>query len=354
MASVLMLYSADWTNELLDYRRRAVPSHRLFGFAELEQLGYRMDLCRTPARLRGLLSSPAAWRIFQAVWTMLFQHRYSCVVSTTDAPALPVLMLKAVGLIRRPVVVISVALLDAKNASGLRHALWARCLRNADALIVYATDQAAAIPARFDPGPARVVFVPFGVDTCYFLPGDEIQGPTGEQFVLSVGTNAGKDFGTLVRAMPPGTPLLVVTDQANADIISAADSGPGGVTVDQAVPIARLRELYRAATVLVVPLHEVPFSSGQTVLLENMALGKAVIVSDVSGVRDYVEPGRTATVVPPGDVPSLRRAIDEALDLPARRGRIGCAAAESVRRQFSARHFAARLSGVIAEVSSGR
>jgi glycosyltransferase involved in cell wall biosynthesis len=348
-----MLYSVDWTKELLDHERGRVPSHRLFGFAELRELGYRPDLCRTPGRLGGLLDRPSVWRAFQALWAALHQRRYACIVATTETPALPLLVLKAAGLVRRPVVVVSVALLHAKNATGLRGALWARCVRHADALVVYASAQAATIRQRFRVDAARVVFVPFGVDTAYFSPerADQ-QREGGERFVLAVGTNQGKDFATLVRAMPPGVPLLVVTDAGNAEVIARTTPRGAMVTVDQAVPIGRLRELYRAAAVLVIPLHEAPFSSGQTVLLENMASGRAVVVSDVSGVRDYVQDGVTATVVPPGDVAALRRAIDRALREEAAGRRIGRAAAAAVREEYSARRYADRLAAVISEVAT--
>jgi glycosyltransferase involved in cell wall biosynthesis len=86
-------------------------------------------------------------------------------------------------------------------------------------------------------------------------------------------------------------------------------------------------------------------------LLENMALGRAVIVSDVSGIRDYVEPGVTAIVVPPGDVAALRKAIEAVFADPAAAARIGNAAAEAVRRRYSAGRFAARLSELITAAS---
>jgi glycosyltransferase involved in cell wall biosynthesis len=213
-----MVYSADWTRELLDYERGMVPSHRLFGLAELREHGYRTELCRTPRWLGRLLSSPPSWRAYQALWALLRQRRYTCIVATTESPALPLLVLKAAGLIRKPVVVVSVALLHAKNATGLRRALWGRCIRHADAVIVYAAGQVAAVRRRFRIDGARVVFVPFGVDTAYFSPDGSSEG-SGERFVLAVGTNEGKDFGTLVRAMPPGVPLLVVTDASNAEVI---------------------------------------------------------------------------------------------------------------------------------------
>jgi glycosyltransferase involved in cell wall biosynthesis len=350
-----MLYTSDWTHELLQYRSGLVPSHRLFGFAELERLGHRVELCRTPAGLRRLLPSAAAWRIFQALWVVLCQRRHACIVATTEAPALPVLLLKAAGIVRRPVIVVSVALLHAKYATGLRHALWSRCIGRANVVIVYAVDQVAAVHARFDLPSGRVLAVPLGVDTDFFSPGyaDGWEPEDGE-FVLSVGTNEGKDFGTLVRAMPPGRKLRVVTDARNAEVIARNGRPDVPVALDQAVPISMLRELYRAARVHVIPLHEAQISSGQTVLLENMALGRAMIVSDVSGVRDYVEPGVTATVVPPGDVAALHRAIERSFEAPAVSERIGQAAAEAVRARYSARHFGARLSELITAASRPR
>jgi glycosyltransferase involved in cell wall biosynthesis len=342
-----MLYSSDWTHELLAYRRNLVPSHRLFGFAELERLGYRVKLCRTPAWLRKLRLSAAFWRVFQALWIIGTQRRCACVVATTESPALPVLMLKAVGLIRRPVIVVSVALLHAKYTTGIRRALWRRCIGHADAVIVYAAGQVPAIRARFRLPSASVVAVPLGVDTDFFSEWEDGEQRIDYEFVLSVGTNEGKDYATLMRAMPSGRALRVVTDARNAEVIARNDRPDVTVTVEQAVPIDRLRALYRAATVHVIPLHEAPISSGQTVLLENMALGKAVIVSDVSGIRDYVEPGVTATVVPPGDASALRNAIENAFRAPSVSKRIGRSAAEAVRRRHSAEHFAAELSEII-------
>ena len=350
--AVAMLYSRDWTHELRQYHCGEVPSHRLFGFVELERLGHPVELCQTPASLRRLLRSAAAWRVFQALWVALRQQRFACVVATTEAPALPVLLLKAAGLLRRPVIVISVALLHAKYTTGLRHLLWSRCIGRADVVLVYAAGQAAAVQERFGLPQGRVEAVTLGVDTEFFTPrerGGEL--PDAGEFVLSVGTNEGKDFATLLRAMPAGRALRVVTDTGNAEIVARNRRSDVAVTVEQAVPIIRLRDLYRATRVHVIPLHEAQISSGQTVLLENMALGRAVIVSDVSGVRDYVEPGVTATVVPPGDVAALRRAIESTFEDPAAADRIGNAAAEAVRQRYSAGRFAARLSELITAAS---
>jgi glycosyltransferase involved in cell wall biosynthesis len=62
------------------------------------------------------------------------------------------------------------------------------------------------------------------------------------------------------------------------------------------------------------------------VLLDAMAHGKAVIVSDVGGSRDYVTHGEDALVVPPGCVVSLDKAMRELVNDPQRAAQLGKAA----------------------------
>lgn len=90
---------------------------------------------------------------------------------------------------------------------------------------------------------------------------------------VAVGTNDGKDYPSLVEALPPGVHCLIVTDEANATEARRVAEPGALVSFDAAVPISLLRHLYRAASVQVIPLRDVRFSSGQTVLLENFAAG---------------------------------------------------------------------------------
>ena len=70
-----------------------------------------------------------------------------------------------------------------------------------------------------------------------------------------------------------------------------------------------------AASVVVVALAgATERSAGQNNYLNPMALGKLVIVTDGTGVDEYVEHRRTALVVPAGDDESLAREIAWALD----------------------------------------
>lgn len=71
--------------------------------------------------------------------------------------------------------------------------------------------------------------------------------------------------------------------------------------------------LAKAAFVL-VPLEAAMRSGGQQTYLNAMLLEKPVIVSDVPGVRDYIDDGRTGVIVPAGDAKALHRAIADVLD----------------------------------------
>ena len=65
---------------------------------------------------------------------------------------------------------------------------------------------------------------------------------------------------------------------------------------------------------------------------EAMASGLPVIASDTGGYRDFVIPGETGRLVPPGDVTALAAAITDLVSNPAERARLGA----NARRQAEA------------------
>jgi glycosyltransferase involved in cell wall biosynthesis len=71
-------------------------------------------------------------------------------------------------------------------------------------------------------------------------------------------------------------------------------------------------------------------------LLEAMGAGVAAIASDVGGVRDVVDEGRTGLMVPSADASALARAIARLADDAALRTALGRAAKDAVRLRFSA------------------
>ena len=272
------------------------------------------------------------WRVSQALWLLRVQRDVDVVIATHEAAALPALLLRRVGLVRRPVLVMTVAALEASSRASFAGFVHRAALRGADAVTVFASAQQEPLARRLGRPRQTVRWVPLGVDTSFFVP-HEVARVGG---VLSVGTNAGKDFPTLMAALPPDTTCTVVTDAWNRAQAQPLADGRA-VTFRSDVAIAELRDLYARADVMVLPLRESEMSSGQTVLLENLAMATPVVISDVSGVSDYVDP-EVVCVVPPGDPSRLRDALDDSTwRQRARRGPAHVAA------RFTTGHLASAL-----------
>jgi glycosyltransferase involved in cell wall biosynthesis len=96
-------------------------------------------------------------------------------------------------------------------------------------------------------------------------------------------------------------------------------------------PEQRALELIRASDVIVNP----SYTEGlPTSVLEAALLGRAVVASAVGGTPEVVADGRSALLVPGGDVASLREALDALLADPELRARLGQAAREEAVERF--------------------
>jgi len=111
-------------------------------------------------------------------------------------------------------------------------------------------------------------------------------------------------------------------------------------------------ELLGAADVLVFT------SSGESegmpgVLIEAGLSGVPVVATDVAGVADVVDPGRTGLIVPPGDVDAVVEAVAALLADPARRLEFGRAARERCVERFSIEAGAAVWRRCIDDLANG-
>jgi glycosyltransferase involved in cell wall biosynthesis len=108
-----------------------------------------------------------------------------------------------------------------------------------------------------------------------------------------------------------------------------------------------------SASVVVVPLEpRQDRGSGQTTYLNAMALGKAVIVTDVAGVRDYIRDGETGLIVPPEDPRSLADALRRLLGDPDYAARLGAAARHDAIERFGPDRYVEQLLAVVDTASA--
>jgi glycosyltransferase involved in cell wall biosynthesis len=123
------------------------------------------------------------------------------------------------------------------------------------------------------------------------------------------------------------------------------DRVPGGARF---VPHDELGAWYDRAAVVCVPSRREGYGF---VAREAMAHGRAVVVSNVGGLAEAVEDVDTGVLVPPGDVPRLREAIEALLADEPRRARLGAAARRRAEAAYSWGAFTRSLVAVLEAAS---
>jgi glycosyltransferase involved in cell wall biosynthesis len=117
--------------------------------------------------------------------------------------------------------------------------------------------------------------------------------------------------------------------------LTVAGDGPLRAQVPGAlgfVPHQELPPLYERAAVVAVPSHREGFG---VACVEAMAAGRPVVASAVGGLLDLVADGETGLLVSPRDVPALRAALERLLRDAELRRRMGTAARERIRENFT-------------------
>jgi hypothetical protein len=79
------------------------------------------------------------------------------------------------------------------------------------------------------------------------------------------------------------------------------------------IPVGEYRELVREAAVHIVAQRDCPASSGHLRVMDTVRAGTPLVASAVPGLVDYVDPGATALVFPPGDFLAARNSVNRLL-----------------------------------------
>jgi glycosyltransferase involved in cell wall biosynthesis len=163
---------------------------------------------------------------------------------------------------------------------------------------------------------------------------EELQGG---DYIYSAGW-AHRDWPTLLAALRrTGLPAVISASEE-------LDALPN-VKVLQQLSTAQGRERMRASRCVALTFFDNELPAGPLVLLDAMAHGKPIVVSDVGRSRDYVDDECEALVIPPGDVDACATALQRLWDDPALRRRLGTAARTRAQKYTSERFWSEVLYG---------
>ncbi len=277
---------------------------------------------------------------FTSVRRALRQHpAVSTLVVATDAELIGAALASALAR-RRPRRVLLGFIYTARASnllSRLRLRLFKTILYLADGVICYSRHEAERYAALFALGATRFVSIPYGLHVS-----DTSRAPDDSHpYVLSAG-RSGRDYATLARAaaLLPAVRFRIICDSL------APLSGiqfPANVEVLRSCVGGEYFDVLRRALLVVVPLTYEEISSGQMVLLQAKALGKAAIVTRTPTSIEYGEHMQDLFFVEAGDPQQLSEAIELLASNESLRSEMGRRASEQYREVHSMTAFARNL-----------
>jgi glycosyltransferase involved in cell wall biosynthesis len=333
----------------------ALERYRLFGLDELAQradgVQHNLEDGRPPGWARAasravnapLYGAGGYGGDFATVLASLRRlNRTGVILSTVDTVGIPLMLLKRAGLVRPPLVYVSIGLPErlAQLRGRRMQKLYARALRGTQAVVAYAKSEAEQLRRFLGGDGPTVSFVPFGVDVNAFRPAPDV---TADIDVLSVGADPRRDFELLlgIASRRPDRSFRIVAGPEHARTLRNV---PENVTVETDISLDEVQNRLARARVVALPVRDNSYSGGTTVLLQAMAMAKPVVVSETAAVSDGygLEDGVNCRLVPPGDAASFERALDEETGADAGSS-IGTRARETVERDFSWERYTSAL-----------
>lgn len=338
------------------------PSEFFYGYVQLAEVGTPVTFLDEDDldvvgpinlvwRLLSALSHTVAGVHLWAVWKLARRanrdrlNSFGVLVATTNTFGLSLALLKRLGLLGPCVVFIAMGVGDLVTHPVRRWAInW---LLGPVQTVVISRGEAEYLNKRLGRD-AQVAYMPFGVDDRFWTPGPAAPAKS-RPYVLSIGNDRHRDYATLIAAWRPEFPALkIVTSQilastANIEVIS-------GDWRQQLLSDSQVRQLFREAMFVILPIRETVQPSGQSACLQAMACAKTVVISDIQGLWDraLMRHGETCVLVPPGSAEQMSSSIEHLLANPAMQARIGSAANQVVEDFLNVGAMATQLSGYFA------
>lgn len=178
-------------------------------------------------------------------------------------------------------------------------------------------------------GNTKVCFLPETTDAVFFDPTIQKQHLSRLEFlskpyIVTAGLEQ-RDYESLIEAvkgLPVNLLICAGSPWAKVRFNPANDDFPENIRVDSFGQL-EMREIYRDAEFVVLPIKPTARACGMNVILEAWAMGKAVVASQTEGLNSYIREGTDGLFVEPEDVLEFRNSITYLLNNPEEVSRLG-------------------------------
>lgn len=322
--------SREW---MFGVHQESLPSNSFYGSRELARLG--LDVAEIQPSTRsdwrmGVLSNVerAIRRVAKVGITaskylpqLDVLNQADVICATSDRPATAIAFLRALGLVRTPLVWWTMRLYDSyqNELPRLGRVLVRALLGQASRIVTLAgQDRRSALSEAFGISAEQVVSLHWGADTEYYSP----SGHPGEEFIFTAGQTC-RDFPLLFDAVTQsGIPVKMV---APIRALVGHDI-PQNVYLIPGATLAGVKHLLDASRLVVVATLPNHFCAGQWTVISAMSMGKPVIWTEHRAADEYGLVHRANISLVDGNPGALLREIQWHLDNPEQSAEIGRAA----------------------------
>jgi len=201
---------------------------------------------------------------------------------------------------------------------GLKRWVMQTMLSRVERLAVFSTMERTLYARHFHLPPEKIDYVPWSANP--LEGGQWPEGLTPQDFVCAIGSQA-RDYRTLLAAAAelPHIPIVIVAAPENLADLTV----PSNVQVFTRLPLAQVGGILLRSRFMVLPLLTSEVPCGHVTLVSAFHAGKAVVVTDSTGIHDYICPGENGLLTAPRSAPALSQAILDLWNDPARADAMG-------------------------------
>ena len=343
---ILYVAHFDSASHIAAQRQGLIPTHTMQAVSTLEERGYSIShVLESQVYGHNVAHYPKLLDLLIALHSLKKGNEVDALIVDGSITALPIAIYRSIGLLRKPVIWVCHS---ASNTGFKQKMLLRITVRGVDKVIALSWNAYNVIigsgPLEID----KITHLNYGADVKFYK--DSWMCQEVGKYMISIGVK-GRDIDTLVKAaslcnhqlLIVGQPSSTTSGQYTSNIQYVGDK-PYGLTYDELI------KLYQRSCFVVVPTYGTQHPYGVNALVEAMALGKAVVITDGPGIDIDVEALHCGFKVPPHDPISLLNRINFLFDHPSVAVDMGKRARKVVEDTFNTDNMTNTLEKVLSTV----
>lgn len=292
--------------------------------------------------------------IWQALKAIPKLNKYDLVISHGMQSGVVVSLWRRIFKTKAKHIVFDIGAFNSASESGMALKLMQHASRSIDGIIYHTSSQLQYYERFFSWIVNRSSFIRFGTDADFFTEFDKSNVNSANYtsyeedtpFCLCIGYSK-RDWDTVIKAFQ-----LAKAEKLILKMIGHVDPAFENISGVEQVGYISIKELMneiRRSKFGILPLKSYNYSYGQMTLMQQMAMGKCVITSQVPSLVDYVKNEETAVLYEPENYKQLAEMINKINENDLLRQRIGDSAKAYIQNECNEKVMARAVEKFIEE-----